>query len=115
MNPSLPESGEKHTPVWQGGMTADELRAAFKSKLPRVEPANFDLAMFALGVEIGVERAIAYVQAEAERRWAQKDQSPRHWEAYPSWEHMARAISWLADGMQRDMAARPIATATGRN
>lgn len=38
---------------WQGGLDNEQLRAAFKRKLPAVEPTDRDLTCFALGVEVG--------------------------------------------------------------
>ena len=40
----------------QGGMSNDELLAAWKRKLPSVEPTDRELTAFALGVEVGCGR-----------------------------------------------------------
>ena len=40
----------------QGGMTNDELLAAWKQKLPGIEPTDRELTSFALGVEVGCGR-----------------------------------------------------------
>jgi hypothetical protein len=42
-------------PLLQGGLTNAELLAAWRRKLPRVEPTERDLTSFALGVEVGHE------------------------------------------------------------
>jgi hypothetical protein len=44
--------------AWQGGLNNDDLRAAFKLKLPSVEPTDRDLSMFALGIETGADGVI---------------------------------------------------------
>jgi hypothetical protein len=49
------ERADAEAPRWQGGMSNDELRAAFKAKLPNAEPSERDLTMFALGVEVGAD------------------------------------------------------------
>lgn len=38
---------------WQDGLDNEQLRAAFKRKLPAVDPTDRDLSVFALGVEVG--------------------------------------------------------------
>jgi hypothetical protein len=45
---------------WQGGLSNDDLLAAFKGKLPNVEPTERDLTMFALGVEVGCSGGIEW-------------------------------------------------------
>ena len=40
----------------QGGMSNDELLAAWKQKLPGIEPTDRELTSFALGVEVGCGR-----------------------------------------------------------
>ena len=56
-------------------MTNDELLAAWKRKLPSVEPTDRELSAFALGVEVGQadavkseRRAITMCAAELARR-----------------------------------------------
>lgn len=41
---------------FQGGLSNAKLLAAFKSKLPNVEPTDRDLSIFALGIEVGDRR-----------------------------------------------------------
>jgi hypothetical protein len=48
------KAGRAHpVQAFQGGLTNDELRAAFTRKLPNVEPSDRDLSVFALGIEVG--------------------------------------------------------------
>ena len=53
-------------PPLQGGMTNDELRAAWYKKLPGVVPKDLELSAFALGVEVGYAAAVARERA----KWA---------------------------------------------
>ena len=53
-------------PPLQGGMTNDELRAAWKRKLPTTEPTDNQLSCFAIGVEVGY--AIVTAAAVARER-----------------------------------------------
>ena len=55
-------------PPLQGGMTNDELRAAWKRKLPTTEPTDNQLSCFAIGVEVGY--AIVTAAAVAREREA---------------------------------------------
>ena len=43
----------KVQPAWRYGMTNDELKAAFETKLPGVTPTDREMSTFALGVEVG--------------------------------------------------------------
>lgn len=51
----------------QGGMTNAELLAAFKAKLPSVEPSGRDMSAFAVGVEVGFSRARAMERQDWDR------------------------------------------------
>lgn len=50
---SAPAADAVPAVAWQGGLDNEQLRAAFKRKLPAVEPTDRDLSVFALGVEVG--------------------------------------------------------------
>jgi hypothetical protein len=47
------EVAPKSPPPFQGGLSNDELRAAWQLKLPSVKPTDRDLSAFALGIEVG--------------------------------------------------------------
>jgi hypothetical protein len=48
---------ERHVRPWQAGLTNPELLAAWKKKMPGVEPTERDLSAFALGTEVGFDHA----------------------------------------------------------
>ena len=102
-----PASGEHSGSygAWQGGMTGDELKAAWAQKLPRREPQGQELSTFALGVEVGIARAVQWLRAMAAEKWSAKEKHPRHWEAYPAWEIVARQVDWLAADLERTLGA----------
>jgi hypothetical protein len=79
-----------------------------------VQISDRDLSIFALGVEVGIERAVEWVRAKAAERWSQREKYPDHWAAYPSWEHTARQTDWLADDLERSLSARRVSPERGQ-
>jgi hypothetical protein len=80
---------------WQAGLTNPELLAAWKKKLPGVEPTERDLSAFALGAEVGFDRA-----QDLERQ----DWSRVHHALARHGLHPGRTDDHLADVIDRALA-----------
>lgn len=83
----------------QGGMDNAELLAAWKNKLPGVEPSDAQLTAFAVGVEVGFSHA---------RDLERQDWSRVHHALAKHGAHPGRTDDHLADVIDRALASQPL-------
>ncbi len=83
---------------WQAGLNNAQLLAAWMKKLPGVEPTEHDLSVFALGTEVGFDRA----QDLERQNWSRVHHAlARHG------LHPGRTDDHLADVIDRALARVP--------
>lgn len=106
--PATPAQDAAATVPLQGGLSNEELLAAWQQKLPGVPPGERELSAFAVGVEVGAAR---YTNVEV--ALAAALHQPGDTALFAIWEKAAH-LSHEFDELVRLKAARPVVSAVLR-